>query len=593
MTFKNKQLGTRKKGRQTMPPGRQSCSAKYSALGSRLVVSTSFFCTDLYTYWYIYTHNYNIFSLRVISVRARQYSAHCTALTASEATKFLHPITTNSSIGTSVNPSSVGDGTFSPSTLLVYADLRDRWTDLTMNFAERLRLHFTRAKPGVDESTSPSLQSRRSSSSTTREGSLHEPFETFKDKIRALTKSIGVFESISLQHHKGGSFNRVVIAHLTKSKQAIRGIYRISRLGERPCEEYVFEESLGHEVQDQVAVLQLLERRKIPAPKLLAFDAGRENPLYCRYIFAEFSYGICLQSIFDNMTLPERLNVVDGLLEFLLAAEGVTFTRPGTLCASRQPDMATKGSCFFDTKLPELQVEIEAFQTSQDVQLADSLADLMSRMLKAKVEGKEVWSGNRLLEKVYNISIKMKEHGVFDIPHKASVSTSCSILHHWDMFPRNILVMRPNSDQGWKVDMVIDWDNVRAVPAVLTRRPPYWLWDRTDRDKMTHVRSDARGHSDAGLLDPSRYHPGNRRLSTEDQQIRSYFEGWLIQGLGNIYKRYKKDDYYEEAYGKGRWVRRIARFTFEEWENENIPIIAHLEDDWATFKRGHPVKPPR
>ncbi|KAF2863001.1 hypothetical protein K470DRAFT_268556 [Piedraia hortae CBS 480.64] len=136
--------------------------------------------------------------------------------------------------------------------------------------------------------------------------------------------------------------------------------------------------------------------------------------------------------------------------------------------------------------------------------------------------------------------------------------------------------------------MVIDWDVVRAVPAVLARRPPIWLRDSTDEHERTHVRSDAIGISDADLLDPSRYDPGNGRFLPDDQQVRTYFEERLIQGLDTIYEGYSRGDCYEEAYGKGRWIRRVARFAIrDKLESMIAPVLAHLEDDWETFKRGH------
>ncbi|KAF2857443.1 hypothetical protein K470DRAFT_172657 [Piedraia hortae CBS 480.64] len=162
---------------------------------------------------------------------------------------------------------------------------------------------------------------------------------------------------------------------------------------------------------------------------------------------------------------------------------------------------------------------------------------------------------------------QMRENGYFSFRYDAA-STARSILFHIDLEPRNIMVAKVIDDVGYKIDKVIDWDRVQAVPAMMTRRPPIWLWDYTN-EMWAHqtgvaiqsVRSDF--DDDAGHLDPTRYDAGNGRLSPDDQQIRDHFENQLVQGLGKIYQGYDRSDYFEEAYGKGRWIHRIARFAFE------------------------------
>jgi hypothetical protein len=32
----------------------------------------------------------------------------------------------------------------------------------------------------------------------------------------------------------------------------------------------------------------------------------------------------------------------------------------------------------------------------------------------------------------------------------------------------------------WEIDKVIDWDRVLAVPEVLARKPPVWLWTSSE-----------------------------------------------------------------------------------------------------------------
>ncbi|KAF2859561.1 hypothetical protein K470DRAFT_295574 [Piedraia hortae CBS 480.64] len=449
---------------------------------------------------------------------------------------------------------------------------------MAMNIIERLRGSLTRNKSDADKLAAPVRRPRRTRS-TDRYRPNYEPYATFQPKVQALTESIGNFESILLEHRKGGTFNRVVVAHLRARGQKIEGVYRISRADEKPQLD-AREKILGHDIQDQVTVLQLLARRSIPAPRLLAFDASRGNPLNCRYILTSLSSGCRLHDIYDSMTLPEKLNVVDGIVEFLLIMELVTFPLTGIITSSHEPGMAIKGSLFLDIGLPKFERYIQEFWVPGNVDMEDSLGDYLPSMLKARFEGEDRDTGSRLLANVCKISNEMKQHGIFNLRHKDNVSTSRSILHQWDLFPRNIMVAKSGPQQEWKIDMVIDWDHVQAVPAVLTRRPPFWLWDREDIYRMPNVRSD---FADAG----------NERFSPDDQQIRNHFEERLILGLGDIYGNYTKEDYHDEAYERGRWIRRLAHLAFDNLSESYIPVIAHFENDWETFMRGHPVDPPK
>ncbi|KAL6990218.1 hypothetical protein U1Q18_052146 [Sarracenia purpurea var. burkii] len=142
-----------------------------------------------------------------------------------------------------------------------------------------------------------------------------------------------------------------------------------------------------------------------------------------------------------------------------------------------------------------------------------------------------------------------------------------SILYHWDLEPRNILVRPKNGLESehaqetgeWEIDKVIDWDRILAVPPVLARKPPVWLWDFSYDSEHPSIPSDFDG--DVDHFTPSRYDIDSGRLSPDDQRIRQHFEENLILGLRNHYEGYDRASYLEEAYGKGRWLRRLARFA--------------------------------
>ncbi|KAL9581342.1 MAG: hypothetical protein Q9203_005931, partial [Teloschistes exilis] len=59
------------------------------------------------------------------------------------------------------------------------------------------------------------------------------------------------------------------------------------------------------------------------------------------------------------------------------------------------------------------------------------------------------------------------------------------VLHHWDLEPRNLIVSNAKTDDdnnnnnphgAWKITGLIDWDDALALPLLLARPPPRWLW---------------------------------------------------------------------------------------------------------------------
>jgi hypothetical protein len=140
--------------------------------------------------------------------------------------------------------------------------------------------------------------------------------------------------------------------------------------------------------------------------------------------------------------------------------------------------------------------------------------------------------------------------------------------------------------------VIIDWDRVLAAPAILTRKPPIWLWDFSDefQESPNSIGSDYDG--DVDLLDPKRYDSTQGRLSEADQQGRARFESRLVEGLRGLYASFDKDAYLEEAYGKGRWIRRLARFAIHgASDSQDLTRFEHLDRDWTEFAKSAKATP--
>ncbi|KAF2857554.1 hypothetical protein K470DRAFT_170367 [Piedraia hortae CBS 480.64] len=451
----------------------------------------------------------------------------------------------------------------------------------------------------MSTSNSPKSSSPSSDPGTPNSASMYgfsdEPYDTFQPKIAALLESIGHFKDIVLEHLRGGSFNHVIIARATRisTNDPIQGIFRIPR--------DVFNEPIDVEIEDQAAVLQMLNAQKnLNTPKLLAFDASLNNPIHFPFTFIELAPGLRLHDVYRGMSLPEKLSMVDELVKYLLAAERVTFPRHGIITAAK--DSPVKGSIYDPSGLPPMQLDFRHLgefcnlgdRSNRTNSSPESWTDTLFNMIASECNGADTSSDYdpilEIWERVREVFHQMCDSGHFSLRHEASLSTAPSILYHWDLEPRNIIVTR--TDEGYRIEKIIDWDGVQAVPPVMARRPPIWLWDTTDEMwdftigiEMESVGSDFDG--DADLLDPRRYNACKGRLSDDERLIRTRFEERLVQGLGEIYEGYNMRDYMEEAYGNGRWIRRMTRIVVNgihsDWEEKRLEHL--IENRGAFMKR--------
>jgi hypothetical protein len=100
----------------------------------------------------------------------------------------------------------------------------------------------------------------------------------------------------------------------------------------------------------------------------------------------------------------------------------------------------------------------------------------------------------------------------------------------------------------WEIDKVIDWDRVLAVPKMLARKPPMWLWTSSEILDNSSVSSFYDGDIDILSLSWN----DNDTLAPADWHIKQYFEDGFVEQLSKISPGYTKAVYLEESYGKGQ-----------------------------------------
>lgn len=158
-------------------------------------------------------------------------------------------------------------------------------------------------KLSVDhDSDTPSNRSHSTTpNSTSTYVYSHEPFETVKDKMAALSTDLKASAVDEIQRLKGGSFNRVISArvswptegsptHLVKPV-----IFRIPRLSQT--------DGPNEDIQTQAAVLQFVRQHGILAPEVLAFDATSSNAIQDPYTVQVFAQGTKLDLAYEHMPL--------------------------------------------------------------------------------------------------------------------------------------------------------------------------------------------------------------------------------------------------------------------------------------------------
>lgn len=398
--------------------------------------------------------------------------------------------------------------------------------------------------------------------SVTSDLSEMEPFPEYLPKIEQLVCDIGLagFSIEALQH--GYSFQNCVYALKSLKDDKEQYILRVP-----VCPDLRETDQKCVAVENDVAILGFLVD-KLPVPRVTAYSATKENPLNAPFTVQTRLAGQSLDQIYGGLKHEDKLEIVDRFVELLGKLESVTFATAGTLTASSPLPTAMRDSfpaaapvaTIFNSGDAEFvrQPKVLEDRTGSDLKsfLVSHLDGWIQKELKD--EGEEESFTLPSLRQLLEIIDELDYEKAFkDGPYPV-------ILHHWDLEARNIMVEKRSG--RWKISGVIDWDDALALPRPLARKPPAWIWD-FDPDGFT------------GYLDND-HHP-NADLSDENRALKSHFDATAAAAL---------PAYLEDAYGRGRWLRRIWTFARSGADDMwYIELIKQLPRDWAT--RPKPVVP--
>ena len=405
-----------------------------------------------------------------------------------------------------------------------------------------------RSANGADISDNESIASMASDMSEM------EPFTEYLPKIERLLCDIGIsgFSVEALQH--GYSFQNCVYALNSSGNDNEQYILRVPVSPD-------FQETDGRCIttENEVALLGFLGD-KLPVPRVKAYSSTKDNALNAPFTVQTRMPGQSLDQIYTDLDHQDKLGIVDQFVEVLAKLESVTFAKAGTLTTSYPlpaamsdpPHTADPSVTVFDDGDAEF---VKGPQVLLDRAGPDVKSFLVSHLngwiqKELKDEGEEESLTLADLRQLLAIVEEMDNEKAFkDGPYPV-------VLHHWDLEARNIMVER--SKDAWRICGIIDWDDALALARPLARRPPDWIWD-FDREGFT------------GYLDND-HHP-NDDLSDESLALKSHFDAAAAAMLPH---------YLEDAYGRGRWLRRIWTFARSGADNMwYIELIKKLPKDWA------------
>ena len=307
---------------------------------------------------------------------------------------------------------------------------------------------------------------------------------------------------------------------------------------------------------------------KLPVPQIKAYSLTADNVLEAAYTIQTRIEGQSLNKLWSKMSYPDKYAIVDEFLVLLHRLESVNFTQAGTFRSP--PLLPYKSNNFSQIENPLIRSFREWSKEAQDDHDMDNdntgsdIKSLLIRHLNSWIQ-EEIsrdqhdlsCSNTPRFQKLLIMIQEMDIEGFFtDQPFPI-------VLHHWDLEPRNLMVS--NSSGAWKILGIVDWDDAIALPTPLSRIPPRWVWHFPDEDPDI----------EDGYLNKDQY--ADPALSSEDGALKAYFDlkvETLIPG------------YAEDAYGKGRWMRRIWYFAkegvFRTWEYE---FLEQLPRDWDARPR--------
>ena len=398
----------------------------------------------------------------------------------------------------------------------------------------------TKEMPDTQTTTETNIPASDDGSDASDDSEM-EPFNEYKAKIDQALKDINMPDFDVQEIHHGYKFQNCVYALKSSKDEAEQYILRVPlcptvRKNDGKCEA----------IENDAFLLEYLQG-KLPVPKVKLVSATKGNALDTPFMVQSRLPGQSLDGLYADLKHEERMAIVEQVVDLIAQLESIQFDTAGTFASSSADVRIFDGGNTEYLKLPS---------TSLDRRGTNLKAFLISHIQswvqeELKLEGSEEksltissWKGMLAMLET------LDQEGTF------AQSPYPIVLHHWDLEPRNLLVEQDPSG-AWRITGIIDWDDALAVPRPLARRPLDWIWDFDSEGFTRYMDTD--------------HHP-KLDLSDDRKELKARFDTLAAEKL---------DGYLEDAFGNGRWMRRIWQFAkggiYCTWY---LDLVELLFKDW-------------
>ncbi|QSZ29836.1 hypothetical protein DSL72_004354 [Monilinia vaccinii-corymbosi] len=268
---------------------------------------------------------------------------------------------------------------------------------------------------------------------------------------------------------------------------------------------YNFSEKQQYPIDQSVKMLVALTHRfgklgvGLPIPAILAYDSTFENPIYSPYTIQETVEGTTLLRQYHEMNLSllhprgpthnprllERRQLARQIAEFIARKESCALPGYGTIrnaSDGRTDDPAVLAARFV---LAVAKTRIAGRLIPITCHISRFIGELVHARLR-KASSRDNGDGDGVDErrKARNLVSMWR-----NMSEKRRLTDQPAILWHPDFHPRNI--MFESDAVRKKLTGVIDWDLCMALPRIMTRGPPTFLWNEESTTTLSKLESEA------------------------------------------------------------------------------------------------------
>ena len=272
--------------------------------------------------------------------------------------------------------------------------------------------------------------------------------------------------------------------------------------------------------------------------------------------------GACLSDHIGDLTKVQLRSLAASYAKHIIAFENVTFAQAGILSSSKSQGEAAqhKGVIVLDWRILEPDASDQPCSRPEDESLYDLLHSRLQSFYERAKGDRDVI---RLLRTLKRMLADMRHLGWFEhYPGSHPI-----VLHHPDLYARNIMIDRPKSKRV-KVSGIIDMNDMLALLRVLSRRVPAGLWRVEPFEDICFGQLGDNG--DFWTAEDAM--PNKKGQAFKDifgERMTAYDENWT-----------------REAYGEGLWLRRLSRFLLMDViyvEGAELKAAEWMRNEWAIY----------